>query len=102
VDELKIMLRAIVQEVLSDNSNRHVALTEEKKTARGSKAAGIKGMAKASVKSTRPVKRLTENDGMTGKPCPLCQKGHIIKGKTAYGCSEWQNGCTFRLPFSKE
>lgn len=31
--------------------------------------------------------------------CPLCGKGHIIKGKTSYGCSEWKNGCTFRKPF---
>ena len=33
------------------------------------------------------------------KPCPLCGKGVIIKGKTAYGCSEWRNGCTFRKAF---
>ena len=26
-------------------------------------------------------------------------KGTVIKGKTAYGCSEWKNGCTFRKPF---
>ena len=24
----------------------------------------------------------------------------IIKGKTAYGCSEWKNGCTYRKPFA--
>ena len=23
----------------------------------------------------------------------------VIKGKTAYGCSEWKSGCTFRKPF---
>lgn len=34
-----------------------------------------------------------------GQICPLCGKGTIIKGKTAYGCSEWRNGCTFRKPF---
>lgn len=34
-----------------------------------------------------------------GQPCPLCGKGTIIKGKTAYGCSEWKTGCTFRKPF---
>lgn len=38
-------------------------------------------------------------DELIGTPCPLCGKGHIIKGKTAYGCSEWKNGCTFRKPF---
>jgi DNA topoisomerase-3 len=32
-------------------------------------------------------------------PCPLCQKGTIIKGKTAYGCSGYKEGCGFRYPF---
>jgi len=34
-------------------------------------------------------------------PCPKCQKGIILKGKTAYGCSEYKNGCTFLFPFEK-
>ena len=29
-------------------------------------------------------------------------KGTIIKGRTAYGCSEWKNGCTFRQPFDEK
>lgn len=40
-----------------------------------------------------------ESDTLVGQVCPLCGKGQIIKGKTAYGCSEWRNGCTFRKPF---
>ena len=31
--------------------------------------------------------------------CPVCKKGTVLKGKTAYGCSEYKSGCTFRLPF---
>lgn len=31
--------------------------------------------------------------------CPKCKKGKVIKGKTAYGCSEWKNGCDFRISF---
>ena len=31
--------------------------------------------------------------------CPVCKKGSILKGKTAYGCSEYKSGCDFRLPF---
>lgn len=38
-------------------------------------------------------------DALVGSPCPLCGKGTIIKGNTAYGCSEWKNGCTFRKAF---
>lgn len=40
-----------------------------------------------------------KGDKIIGTLCPLCGKGHIIKGKTSYGCSEWKNGCTFRKPF---
>jgi DNA topoisomerase-3 len=32
--------------------------------------------------------------------CPVCKKGTVIKGKTAYGCSNWKTGCEFRLAFT--
>ncbi|MBP1664907.1 MAG: topoisomerase [Bacteroidetes bacterium] len=38
-------------------------------------------------------------DDLIGTVCPVCGKGKIIKGKTAYGCSEWKSGCTFRKFF---
>ncbi|MHA7057215.1 type IA DNA topoisomerase [Aquimarina sp. M1] len=38
----------------------------------------------------------TKSDSMS---CPKCKKGHILKGKTAYGCSEYKNGCDFRCTF---
>ncbi len=31
--------------------------------------------------------------------CPKCKKGTLLKGKSAYGCSSWKEGCKFRLPF---
>ncbi len=33
--------------------------------------------------------------------CPLCGKA-IVKGRTAYGCSGWKEGCTYRLPFEQD
>lgn len=33
-------------------------------------------------------------------PCPKCKKGTLLKGKQAYGCSEWKSGCKLILPFS--
>ena len=36
----------------------------------------------------------------TGDLCPLCQQGRIIRGRTAYGCSRWREGCTWREPFA--
>lgn len=38
--------------------------------------------------------------GISSEKCPKCKKGKILKGKSAYGCSEYNNGCDFRLPFS--
>lgn len=32
--------------------------------------------------------------------CPKCSTGKILKGNSAYGCAEWKNGCSFRLPFT--
>lgn len=31
--------------------------------------------------------------------CPKCNKGIVIKGKTAYGCSEYKSGCDFKFLF---
>lgn len=32
-------------------------------------------------------------------PCPRCGKGHLIEGKSAFGCSRWREGCAFKIPF---
>ena len=53
--------------------------------------------AKKTKAETAPT--LPEGDAIVGTVCPLCGKGTILKGKTAYGCSEWKNGCTFRKSF---
>jgi DNA topoisomerase III len=31
--------------------------------------------------------------------CPKCRKGTVIKGNTAYGCSDYKSGCNFKVPF---
>ena len=35
------------------------------------------------------------------KKCPKCKTGVLLKGKTAYGCSLYKNGCDFLFPFDK-
>lgn len=37
-----------------------------------------------------------------GAVCPVCGQGIIIRGRTAFGCSRWREGCTFRHPFSEQ
>ncbi|MDO4164174.1 MAG: DNA topoisomerase 3 [Bacteroides sp.] len=56
----------------------------------------------AAPAAVAPVAAEAVSDALIGRPCPVCGKGTIIKGKTAYGCSEWRNGCTFRKPFMTE
>ena len=31
--------------------------------------------------------------------CPKCNHGKVIKGKSAYGCSDFKSGCEFRFSF---
>ncbi len=111
INGLKEQINKIVIDVLSDNSSRRVTImTEEdlKKKAPSKKAATKKTSTKkptattskdASAKATENPK--SETDPMVGKTCPLCGKGVIIKGKTAYGCSNWKAGCQYRQPFSQ-
>ncbi|UII33645.1 DNA topoisomerase 3 [Fulvivirga ulvae] len=47
---------------------------------------------------TRPKAPKPANNGMPA--CPRCGKGTLIKGKTAYGCSQWKAGCDFRYSFA--
>lgn len=96
LDELKQMVAEIVHSVLSDNTNRRVTVAEE--TA-AKPAPAPKAPAKKGTGTSRKTKAKKAADEWIGMPCPLCGKGTIIKGKTAYGCSEWKNGCTFRKPF---
>jgi DNA topoisomerase-3 len=34
-----------------------------------------------------------------GEPCPKCKTGKILKGKSAFGCSNYKTGCDYRLAF---
>lgn len=51
---------------------------------------------KAITKRTKP--QATKPGGELAK-CPKCSEGKILKGKNAYGCNRWNDGCDFRLPF---
>ena len=107
LSELKQMVTDIVYTVLRDNSNRRVTVMPEEPKAPAAKPAAREkktekkttARKKKDAPSPAPANRLPEGDAIVGQPCPLCGKGTILKGKTAYGCSEWKNGCTFRKPF---
>lgn len=108
INELKQQITTIVNDVLADNSNRHVTvLTDEdlkkksRKKATSPKKKTETGVGKTDNNDEKTVQSLPADDSIIGTPCPVCGKGHIVKGKTAYGCDRWREGCTFRMPFKQ-
>lgn len=114
INELKQQVTEIVYDVLRDNSNRRVTITTDedlkkakkkktaapKKTAAKSAATSSTASTKNAVASPQPAtSEQSADDSIIGTTCPVCGKGTIIKGKTAYGCSNWKNGCTYRVAF---
>lgn len=85
IAELKSMVEEIVINVLSDNSSRKIEIIEEEKKASKAKSSGDR-------------KRITKFEQIS---CPKCGKGHILKGRTAFGCSEYKTGCDLKLPFEQ-
>lgn len=80
---MKKMVHSLVYEVRKESGKPRLASAfapEEKKTVAPSAT-------KKSVKSSEKV-------------CPKCGKGQVLKGKNSYGCSQWKEGCKFRLPFT--
>ena len=106
VSELKGQITTIVNDVLADNSNRHVTVMTDddmkKKTAKKAatpKSKPAKTVKAAATSAAPPTRSFAGADPIVGTVCPVCGKGHIIKGKTAYGCDRWKEGCTYRRPF---
>lgn len=99
INGLKQQITEIVNDVLRDNSNRRVTtLSEEDLKKKAKKKAAPKKKASTSTTSTDTPTATSTNDPLVGTTCPVCGKGTIIKGKTAYGCSRWREGCNYRKP----
>ena len=112
INELKEQVSQVVTDVLHDNSGRSI---ERGDTPSAPKPKGPSSAAGEKSKSASPKKRKSTAKKASvkeqveaqrqavpqeGAECPECHQGHIIKGKTAYGCSRWKEGCTFRVPFA--
>lgn len=107
INGLKQQVTEIVNDVLRDNTNRRVTiLTDEdlkkkKKTTKKKTTTAKADNKKADAPQPTPPDSTSADDSIIGTTCPVCGKGTIIKGKTAYGCSNWRNGCTYRVDFDK-
>lgn len=103
INGLKQQITEIVNDVLRDNSNRRVTtLSEEDLKKKAKKKATPKKKVATSTTSTDTPTATSNNDPLVGTTCPVCGKGTIIKGKTAYGCSRWREGCNYRKPLDNQ
>ncbi|HCO66640.1 MAG TPA: DNA topoisomerase III [Dysgonomonas sp.] len=94
IDELKAMLSQIVANVKRDWGNRitiEEAVKEEVKKEKATK--------KTTPRKKKKKEENTEDRADRKLVCPICNKGAILRGKSAFGCSEWKSGCSFRLAF---
>lgn len=101
LEELKLMVHQVVINVLSDQTGRTITIEQ---------AAPEKPQAKKEPKGKKTRKPRAKKEKTAGQPesttvpakpvCPICKKGSILRGKTAYGCSEYKDGCTFRMDYA--
>ena len=94
IEELKTMIAEIVLNVLRDNSSGSIAV-EQGKPEKPKSPTAADGKGKPKKPRAPRLKSIEEI------ACPVCGKGHLVKGKSAFGCSEYRNGCQTVLPFTE-
>ena len=107
IEELKAQVAEIVNEVMTDTSNRRVTVLSDAdlkkvKSPKAEQAPKPKATRKKKADAATPAPPAdTQQQPKEGDVCPLCGQGRIIRGKTAFGCSRWKEGCTYRVLFEK-
>ena len=92
LNEMKEMVTNLTKEVKYENGNAITIESEQKK-----ELEIIKPIENSSP--NKSVSKTTETKTEEKITCPKCNKGTIIKGKTAYGCSAYKDGCNFKVEF---
>jgi len=92
LNEMKEMVTNLTKEVKYENGNAITIESEQKK-----ELEIIKPIENSSP--NKSVSKTTETKTEEKITCPKCNKGTIIKGKTAYGCSAYKEGCNFKVEF---
>lgn len=94
IQELKDLLAHLIPDVL--NSRTSVVLAEPEPSTPKAKET-------AQPRSPKKKKAASQETAATAPDltCPLCAQGTIIRGREAFGCSAYREGCTFRLPYSQ-
>ena len=84
IKNMKAMVDELVYEVRSNTSKIRI-----------SSASAVT----SSAVEKSPKKKSKTKKQVAGKTCPKCNKGTLLKGSKAYGCSEYNKTCDFLLPF---
>jgi len=90
MNELKSMVNEVIWQV-KKSSHKEITILEDTQTRKNPKSEDAK---KESSKKKTSAPQLQE------QTCPKCNNGKLIKGKSAWGCSGWKDGCRFTIPFS--
>lgn len=97
--QIKQMVNEIVLDVLADN--QYTKIYSEQTEPEAPKQPKARKRAK-SDKDDKPAKpRRKAIRKLEDIVCPACGQGYIIKGRTAYGCSRYKEGCKALLPFDR-
>lgn len=101
--ELSSLVREMVQEVKMDNRGRMVTSGSAENLAFSLQSLAVSpgqgNVNSAATKTKANSQQLSVNSSDKGLGyCPICRTGHVVRGKTAFGCARFREGCTFRLP----
>jgi DNA topoisomerase-3 len=87
INNMKKMVDELVVEVRSNTSKKRISSIDVK-VQLSKQTEDIK------IKSSAGSKKQ-----LLGTSCPKCKKGSLLRGSTAFGCSEYKNNCTVKIPF---
>ena len=87
INNMKKMVDELVYEVRSNKTSKRIS----------SNTTSVSEERKETKKS--PIKKATTKKEITGKTCPKCKKGTLLKGSSAFGCSEYKNNCDLKIAF---
>lgn len=97
ISDLTQKVTRMVTEVIRDPRTMSALIEEEKSSPSGEKAKKKNRQRRSSSKSDKPDDNIPHEGGL----CPKCHKGHLLRGRTALGCSRYAEGCDYRFPLPK-
>ncbi len=98
ISDLTQKVTRMVTEVIRDPRTMSALIEEEKSSPSGEKAKKKNRQRRSSSKSDKPDDNIPHEGGL----CPKCHKGHLLRGRSALGCSRYAEGCDYRFPLPKK